>query len=819
MSYEYGFRVVWSAFSIVRAGSNCDYRSFLYLIWLYKNGKISATEHSSPAYFQFLRAVGQVPPGESGESFFPELFNVFEEDITHIFYQDGLVKSFLETLSTVQAEWYDEYYCQLFEDLLERIEESDAKRDSGYYQPDEVTLLASILCDYSGQGCVFNPYAGSASYCVGFKAAKHYYGIEIDQKAWVVGVLRLLAHKYDYENFVLGSSYKYFDENKLFDFIVSTPPHLSTQKVTDSRDPFRSFEYVEEELLYYGMQHLTENGKLACVLTPSFFYSQMPSTRSLRKELVENDLVSKVILLPDHIFSRTASSMVLLLLEKRKQTPFQIQFVDGSSFVKSIKHKNVLQPDLLLCAINDIQSSCAKYVPSRDVERFGFSLDPKRYLRASYEIPEGYKPVFIRDILSPCEGERVSPSDVECHILKVSSLSNDPFNWKIQPESLAVEQISGSGRIVHSPVIVFSKVSSLRVSLVEASTDTPVFIPNNIAAFRFNENSVFIPIFIYELRQKGERILKGSLVRNIRDYEILQSSLFLPPTYEAQKALFDTLEQQDKIAKAKELGLEKLLASQKKDFINSFRSRKHDLGNLLGAVVNNVTAVSDFICNHEPIMDSNDGRAHLLCDECVNPNVTRTISQQIERLKSLLSRMDEMIVHLTDDTVFGEPEVVDLCNRLHSIQSDGNYKVEFSMDLGSMPQQDGFSLNPKAFVYINANDFDRVLMNILNNAKKHGFKNPDNNGYIFGIELSYDFSDDSYVVVFKNNGAPMPKNMDTERYGINGEKGEDSDGQGAGGSIVKNIIEHFNGQYEVINEPTSLFPVKILIKLPRYDAE
>ena len=63
----------------------------------------------------------------------------------------------------------------------------------------------------------------------------------------------------------------------------------------------------------------------------------------------------------------------------------------------------------------------------------------------------------------------------------------------------------------------------------------------------------------------------------------------------------------------------------------------------------------------------------------------------------------------------------------------------------------------------------------------------------------------------------MPKGMDTIRYGIDGERGKDSDGQGKGGSIVKDFVEHFGGKYEVYNNPEDLFPVGILIKLPIYE--
>ena len=85
--------------------------------------------------------------------------------------------------------------------------------------------------------------------------------------------------------------------------------------------------------------------------------------------------------------------------------------------------------------------------------------------------------------------------------------------------------------------------------------------------------------------------------------------------------------------------------------------------------------------------------------------------------------------------------------------------------------------------------------------------------------LGYDHETDSYVVEFKNNGKPMSEGLDTSRYGTDGAKFGTTKGEGHGGAIVKETIEHFGGSIEVINAPERLFPVSIIIKLPRYDGE
>jgi len=66
----------------------------------------------------------------------------------------------------------------------------------------------------------------------------------------------------------------------------------------------------------------------------------------------------------------------------------------------------------------------------------------------------------------------------------------------------------------------------------------------------------------------------------------------------------------------------------------------------------------------------------------------------------------------------------------------------------------------------------------------------------------------------------MPKGMNAHRYGIKGEKAGLTGNTGTGGYIVKEIVEHYKGSYEIINNSESLFPVNVIIRFPKtYDDE
>ena len=54
-----------------------------------------------------------------------------------------------------------------------------------------------------------------------------------------------------------------------------------------------------------------------------------------------------------------------------------------------------------------------------------------------------------------------------------------------------------------------------------------------------------------------------------------------------------------------------------------------------------------------------------------------------------------------------------------------------------------------------------------------------------------------------SNGNPLPKGMDKERFGIKGEKAGLTGGTGCGGNIIKNIVTHYGGDYDIFQDELS----------------
>jgi len=130
--------------------------------------------------------------------------------------------------------------------------------------------------------------------------------------------------------------------------------------------------------------------------------------------------------------------------------------------------------------------------------------------------------------------------------------------------------------------------------------------------------------------------------------------------------------------------------------------------------------------------------------------------------------------------------------------------TEFPLTMSSVIGRDnGISANSNMYmppIYVAPNDFKRLINNILNNAKKHGFTNPNKKDYVVQINASIDVESGMYRIDFRNNGNPLPEGMNKMRYGIKGEKAGKTAGTGLGGNYVKSFVEHYGGDYDIFME-------------------
>ena len=258
--------------------------------------------------------------------------------------------------------------------------------------------------------------------------------------------------------------------------------------------------------------------------------------------------------------------------------------------------------------------------------------------------------------------------------------------------------------------------------------------------------------------------------------------------------------------KEMEKAFDEKLALKKAEYINEVRMRKHDMRPHMKQLNSAKNLMQFYVENM-----------------ATTENVQDHLKQQLFRFQDALGHLSDIIAHLSDEEEFGEPERFPIIKHLQELVSEYTRKgfsisfhyyeddvrkflmskvlqwMDNPVEFGQKDENGDYPFPLHwSYTFISPLDFNRMVQNIIENAHKHGFTDPTRTDYEIWINLTIDEKREMYQVDFVNNGTPLPDGMSKARYGIKGEKAGLTGGTGSGGYIVKSIVTHYGGDYDVI---------------------
>lgn len=486
-TYEEGLERIWNIMNSFRG--ELAYNSYglvLYALALHNNEdfrrETNELNTSSFDVSMLENTVCHLPEDNVNTHALKDLFPIFANDISNLSVRNtSLLKRMFLEVRELPDEWYQKFYPRLYDELALRLSASSGRSAGEFMQPMEITKLIAGLTGYHGYGSVYNPYAGSASYAIELGIKADYYGEELNEKTYAIGVMRLIAHNLNPKMILLKDSYRDWagksdnsDVGKQFDYVIATPPFGPIDRDYNSTDPFRSFQRIEYDFLYRGTLSLNENGTLTGVFPLGFTYSQVPATSYLRKELIESGMISKVVLLPEGIWHSTSIQTVVICIRKGLRSS-DITFVDARAFAKKEQRYSTLLVDDLLTAIETDDADCIKTIPIADVAGNGYSLLPQIYFKNEGTVSEGFARIVVKDVVREAPICKDQNKETVGRVLELSDLSKDGYTITADPMKIVLKPIDGANNRMAQPFIALSKVGSLRPTIVNASEGTPVF--------------------------------------------------------------------------------------------------------------------------------------------------------------------------------------------------------------------------------------------------------------------------------------------------------------------------------------------------------
>ena len=767
-------------------------------------------------------AVGKTP--ESVKNLLMEIDNTFTEreqggsNIFTIKQMEPLdLMEIVRIICSLPSDWFLNGVGIFTEEVLSFIARNESKSGGMYLQPIQVSHLIMDLLDVE-EGSVYNPYAGLASYGALLSDNVEYHAQEISH-IYLIARLNLLLHGKDDIRCIQGNSVSDWKEQP-FDYIVATPPFNA--RISERRN-----DTMEAD--FFARAYNQARKKVAAVVSGFFCAATGGLAFAIRKTLIEKDLVEYVIKLPNNLFFETNIPAFAVVLNREKEHKGKVIFVDASECFKKQGIKNVLDESMVISLLKSDDEYHSAIVDNSAVFAHSCSFIPEGYIeRMLIEAKEGEPYISLQHILTPCSRNEIELQKGEYPItifpfseLQLTVKSSDIPQKDVNTHVPAC--------LIEEDCVIIDTRRQLR-SIYVTLDDTPAYYMPYYRAFKVDTSVVIPEYLIMQLRQPymAKQIVVDNIVSRGVSPEFYIAKV-LVPSLEEQKAA--VIRYKEQLLQEMGMQLNDIFDKKKADYINVIRARKHDMRPYVRELGSIERMMGQYIRNIE-----------------ASP-IASKMTSLLDQHKIALDKLKDLIDIFSEEQQFGKPEQFNINKYFVDLEINHDetigYWIEYDRDdnaiaeygiqipVGGPYDEDQVPINPDSDLYkeliekinnfplvvdINHVDFERLVKNIIENAVTHGFTDSNRKDYGIGIDLTIDMDKKMFQIDFSNNGTPLPSGMNKQRYGILGEKAGISGRTGRGGYIVKSIVEHYHGDYDVFMDGQNTI-VRILLPISNYDYE
>lgn len=734
---------------------------------------------------------------------YQELINLIPND-RHLHFA---ICQLVDKLSQISCDEFNSVYIEILRGLFSLVSSNSGKETGDFYTPSEITKLMAYIVNKSECKSVFDPFCGTASIVHELSRSENlpvFYGQELNYKTSIYARLNIEA-LYGTDGYIANINSIMQWDNYNYDAVVSCPPiglRLTQGDLCEAQQitPHCSCRSYEEIILYRPFY--CNNAKLTVTLLSTGFCFRGNRDYELRRDLVERNLVDMIISLPTNILYGTSIPSVILVCKRGRNHDEPIKFINAEDYFLGERRKRTFDYERFVKTYEGDACDVIKVTPD-EVAKYDFDLNPLLYVNQNIDLKVGQTIAQLGDIVTIPRLKRAINGEKGV-IFKVSDLSNDWSSPQIQAESLSKESVPRGYFCLDRDAILVSLVRTLKPSIIKASKKEPVWFSPKILAIVPSE-TIDAEYLCMKLAEMEIKTIGIGVPQNY----LLRQKLVCPEL-PIQKDLFAESARARTLAKAEELGLQELVKQMKADYINEVRTRKHDMRPYLRELGSVERLMRKYVseCNKD--------------------------SEYQQKMFTLLNQYHVALNHLSDlvdifseEEQFGKSESFNIDQYFAELMKSHNheetcFKISYERDENALNEA-GLLNNQIAgkefsilnglvsfkyetykhldsvplYVDIAPIDFERLVRNIIENAHIHGFTNPSEKFYELLISLSIDSKREMYQIDFINNGTPLPSGINKKRYGIRGEKAGITGGTGRGGYIVKSIVEHYNGDYDI----------------------
>lgn len=720
-------------------------------------------------------------------------------------------------ICSLPSDWFQNGIGIFAEKVLLFIARNEGKSGGMYLQPIQVSHLIMNLLDVKA-GSVYNPYAGLASYGTILNDNVEYHAQEISQ-IYLIARLNLLLHGKDDSRCVKGDSVSEWYDQPV-DYIVSTPPF-------NARISERRCDTMEAD--FFARAYNQARKKVAALVSGFFCTATGGQAFAIRKTLIEEDLVEYVIKLPNNLFFGTNIPAFAVVLNREKEHKGKVIFVDASECFKKQGIKNVLDESMVISLLKSDDKYHSAIVDNSAIFSHSCSFIPEGYIeRMLIEAKEGDPYISLQHILMPCSRNEIELQKGE---YPITIFPFSELQLIVKSSDIPQKDVNTHvpACLIEEDCIIIDTRRQLR-SIYVTLDDTQAYYMPYYSAFKVDTSVVIPEYLVMQLRQPY--LVKQIVVDNVVSRGISPEfyiAKVLIPSLEEQKAA--VIRYKEQLLQDMGMQLNDIFDKKRADYINVIRARKHDMRPYVRELGSIERMMGQYIRNIEATA------------------IASKMTSLLDQHKIALDKLKDLIDIFSEEQQFGKPEQFNINKYFVELEINHDetrgYWIEYDRDDNAIaeygipvpcggPYDENFApIDPDSELYkelvedinkfplivdINHVDFERLVTNIIENAVTHGFTDPNREDYGIGVDLTIDMDKKMFQIDFSNNGTPLPSGMDKQRYGILGEKAGINGRTGRGGHIVKSIVEHYHGDYDVFMDGQNTV-VRILLPISNYDYE
>lgn len=795
---------IWSMFDILKGEniSSEEYYVILFILSAYKDGLFSADYllEKTNLNDRLIKKLFS-SDNELAEQYI-SIAQTFKPIILRLS-DKGLV-SIIQVLREINKKILSEEYPDIFDSVLYRITQSQGRYGGQFIQPVELTRFICGLAKLKPKSKVYNPFAGLASFGVYLGQDQDYFGQEINQKTWSIGVLRMLAYgKPEISKYVCDDSILLWPASSdKFDLIVANPP-LGLSLGNQYRDIEPEFRTIEQFLLEKGVQALKSDGKLIVILPQGFLFRGKHEER-LREYLVNEDLIDTIISLPGGLLLNSGIPLIIMVLTKQKSTPGKVRFVDAKKFVVVKSSREKMLNDYGLNSIihnNKQDEEVIRIVSIEEIRVNNYNLTVARYFQKKIE---GVK---LGNILEFIRAQTGSIPEIG-RLIRIRDLKEDKVDFNLDASTIVISELKRPGihLISETCLLLATRWNTLKPTLFQFKGE-PIFKSQDILSFKVRESIVDKAYLINELHseyvldQIESYRLGASVIPFIRKVDLLQVIIKLPSLEEQRAKVQGIYELSDQIKNLQNERNALVYGKSSKQF-NEFASLKHTLGR-----------------PRQNILDWSDNLIHFLNSksqrfDALNEEFTKfyyiDIVDALKEIKRDVNFISDILEKGENGFVLEgyEKNIIPLSDINSLIRNLSNNGFSFKIKKLYLEAK----ILKGRGVYANRLLFQTLLDNILTNAHKYAFSN-ENAGNEVVIELIE--IDEFLSVEIRNNGKPFPNNFDREKFITKFSTSDINSGSGLGGYDINRIATDFNNSdWELSLNEDPFYPVKFKFQFP-----